>query len=120
MLGGSVRLVHCQVRDSAQFSTWLTWLNRFSRSLLRDNKHAVEKEQVAKLVRAVVEVGTFRGSGARTGVIPLSETIMRAVIAVAEHADDPFRPIFIQTLAEIGIFFNIFSPNDDLFQVSGH
>jgi rapamycin-insensitive companion of mTOR len=75
---------------------------------------------VAKLVRAVVEVGTLRDSGARTGVIPLSETVMRAVIAVAEHADDPFRPIFIQTLAEIGIFFNICSANGDLFQVSGH
>ncbi|KAF8798977.1 hypothetical protein BYT27DRAFT_7236610 [Phlegmacium glaucopus] len=73
------------------------------KSLLRDNKHAVEKEQVIKLIRAVVEVGTLRDSGARsgTGVIPLSETVMRAVIAVAEHAEDPFRPIFIQTLAEI-------------------
>ena len=29
---------------------------------------------------------------------------MRAVIAVAEHAEDPFRPIFIQTLAEISMF----------------
>ena len=59
-----------------------------------------------KLVRAVVEVGTLRDSGARsgTGVIPLSETVMRAVIAVAEHAEDPFRPICIQTLAEISRF----------------
>lgn len=87
MLGGCVRLVYCQVCDSAQYATWLNWFSRF---LLRDNKHAVEKEQVAKLVRAVVEVGTFRGSGARTRVIPLSETIMRAVIVVAEHAVDPF------------------------------
>jgi rapamycin-insensitive companion of mTOR len=107
------------VRDFVQYATWSNW---FSRSLLRDNKHAVEKEQVVKLVRAVVEVGTLRDSGARsgTGVIPLSETVMRAVIAVAEHADDPFRPIFIQTLAEIGIFFNICTPNNGLFQVSGH
>lgn len=103
------------MRDSTQYATWL---NLFSRSLLRDNKHAVEKEQVAKLVRTVIEVGTLRDSGARTGVIPLSETVMRAVIAVAEHADDPFRPIFIQTLAEIGIFFNLCSPNDDLFQLA--
>ena len=101
MFGGCVRLVYCQVCDSAQYATWVNW---FFRSLLRDNKHAVEKEQVAKLVRAVIEVGTLRDSGARTGVIPLSETVMRSVIAVAEHADDPFRPIFIQTLAEIGIF----------------
>ena len=77
---------------------------------------------MAKLVRAVVEVGTLRNSGARSGigVIPLSETVMRAVIAVAEHAEDPFRPIFIQTLAEIGIFFNICFPNGGLFQVSDH
>jgi rapamycin-insensitive companion of mTOR len=98
-------IVKCVI--SAQYATWLNW---FSRSLLRDNKHAVEKEQVVKLVRAVVEVGTLRDSGARsgTGVIPLSETVMRAVIAVAEHADDPFRPIFIQTLAEIGILKHLF------------
>ena len=106
MFGGCVRLVYCQVRDSAQYATCSNW---FSRSLLRDNKHAIEKEQVAKLVRTIVEVGNLRDSGSRTGIVPLSETVMRAVIAVAEHADDPFRPIFIQTLAEIGIFFNFCS-----------
>ena len=77
---------------------------------------------MVKLVRAIIEVGTLRDSNARsgTGVVPLSETVMRAVIAVAEHADDPFRPILIQTLAEISVFFsNLRSTNDDLFQVSG-
>ncbi|KAG1896327.1 Rapamycin-insensitive companion of mTOR, N-terminal domain-containing protein, partial [Suillus fuscotomentosus] len=33
--------------------------------------------------------------------IPLSEPIMRAFVAVAEHAEDPFRPVCVQTLAEM-------------------
>lgn len=108
-------MVYREVRGSAQYAAQF---NLLFRSLLRDNKHAVEKEQVIKLIRAVVEVGTLRDSGAMsgTGVIPLSETVMRAVIAVAEHAEDPFRPIFIQTLAEIGIFSTSIPRNDDLIQ----
>lgn len=72
------------------------------RSLTRDNKHTVEKEQVIKLIRTIVEVGTVRmATSGGSGVVPLSEPVMRAFIAVAEHAEDPFRPICIQTLAEI-------------------
>jgi rapamycin-insensitive companion of mTOR len=59
---------------------------------------------VIKLIRTIVEVGAVRadpGSGEVSGSVPLSETVMRAFIAVAEHAEDPFRPICIQTLAEI-------------------
>ncbi|KAF5369485.1 hypothetical protein D9758_002757 [Tetrapyrgos nigripes] len=70
------------------------------RSLHRDNKFAVEKEQVIKLIRAIIEVGVvFHDKGSKK--VPLSEPIMRAFIAVAEQADDPFRLICIQTLAEI-------------------
>ncbi|CAA7271328.1 unnamed protein product [Cyclocybe aegerita] len=74
------------------------------KSFLRDNKHAVEKEQAIKLIRMMVEISTSgRDAEAKTapGSIPISETVMRAVIAVAEHAEDPFRLICIQTLAEI-------------------
>ncbi|KAF4617458.1 hypothetical protein D9613_006099 [Agrocybe pediades] len=74
------------------------------KALMRDNKHAVEKEQVLKLIRAIVEVGTERHDSETKngpGVIPISEAVMRAVIAVAEHPEDPFRLICIQTLAEI-------------------
>ncbi|KAJ7761527.1 Rapamycin-insensitive companion of mTOR, N-term-domain-containing protein [Mycena maculata] len=74
------------------------------RSLTRDNKYLMEKEQVIKLIRTLVEVGTvrneFRGAGG-CGTVPLSGAVMRAFVAVAEHAEDPFRPICIQTLAEI-------------------
>ncbi|KDQ62311.1 hypothetical protein JAAARDRAFT_30208 [Jaapia argillacea MUCL 33604] len=73
------------------------------KSLARDNKHAIEKEQVIKLIRAIVEIGSEkrdpRGTGARS--IPLSEPVMRAFIAIAEQPDDPFKPICVQTLAEI-------------------
>ncbi|KAF8967140.1 Rapamycin-insensitive companion of mTOR, N-term-domain-containing protein [Flammula alnicola] len=74
------------------------------KSLLRDNKHAVEKEQVIKLIRVIVEIGTVRRDlevKSGPGVVPIAETVMRAVVAVAEHPEDPFRLICIQTLAEI-------------------
>ncbi|EGN98236.1 hypothetical protein SERLA73DRAFT_169260 [Serpula lacrymans var. lacrymans S7.3] len=74
------------------------------KSLARDNKHAIEKEQVIKLIRAIVEIGSERSERrgiTGTGMIPLSEPVMRAFIAVAEHTEDPFRPICVQTLAEM-------------------
>lgn len=75
-----------------------------NRSLARDNKHAREREQVIKLIRTIVDIVSEprdrRGvNGTKT--IPLSEPIMRAFVAVAEHAEDPFRPICVQTLAEM-------------------
>ncbi|KAL1715385.1 Rapamycin-insensitive companion of mTOR, N-term-domain-containing protein [Schizophyllum commune] len=69
------------------------------KSLTRDNKCAVEKEQVIKLIRTIVEVGSERSESAPR--VPLSESIMRAFIAVAEHIEDPFRLICVQTLVEI-------------------
>lgn len=80
------------------------WTQSFGRSLSRDNKHTVEKEQVIKLIRSVVEIGSLRrglNSAVGTGTVPLSEAVMRAFMAVAEHPDEPFRPICIQTLTEI-------------------
>ncbi len=74
------------------------------RSLARDNKHMIEKEQVIKLLRAIVEIGSQRstpGTAIGSGKVPLSETVMRAFIAVAEHPEDPFKPICVQTLTEI-------------------
>ncbi|KAF9475644.1 hypothetical protein BDN70DRAFT_883456 [Pholiota conissans] len=74
------------------------------KSLIRDNKCAVEKEQAIKLIRTVVEVGTQRRDAdtqGGPGVVPISETVMRAIVAVAEHPEDPFRLVCIQTLAEI-------------------
>jgi rapamycin-insensitive companion of mTOR len=69
----------------------------------------VEKEQVIKLIRTIVEIGAERRESplaAGAGIVPLSESVMRAVVAVAEHAEDPFRPICVQTLAEIRELFH--------------
>ncbi|KAF8627432.1 hypothetical protein AX17_006246 [Amanita inopinata Kibby_2008] len=74
------------------------------KSLCRDSKHAVEKEQVIKLIRAIIEIGTIRPettTASANRIVPLSESIMRSLIAIAEQVDDPFRPVCIQTLAEI-------------------
>ncbi|RPD54648.1 hypothetical protein L226DRAFT_535797 [Lentinus tigrinus ALCF2SS1-7] len=74
------------------------------KSLSRDNKHTVEKEQVIKLIRAIVEIGSERHpthSAIGSGNVPLSDAVMRALIAVAEYPEDPFKPICVQTLTEI-------------------
>jgi rapamycin-insensitive companion of mTOR len=74
------------------------------RSLALDNKHMVEKEQAIKLIRTVVAIGSQKRNSNHanyTGIVPLlSERIMRALIAIAEQPDDPFKFIAIQTLAE--------------------
>lgn len=64
----------------------------------------MEKEQVIKLIRAIVEIGSERRaprSGLGSGSVPLGEAIMRAFIAVADYPEDPFKPICVQTLTEI-------------------
>ena len=74
------------------------------RSLALDNKNTVEKEQVIKLIRTIVTLGSKRkdsNHASCTGTVPLSERVLRAFIAVAEQQDDPFRSVAIQTLSEI-------------------
>jgi large subunit ribosomal protein L17e len=64
----------------------------------------VEKEQAIKLVRTIVEVGTTRRDTSVSGgaaAIAISDAVLRAVIAIAENIDDPFRTICIETLTEI-------------------
>jgi rapamycin-insensitive companion of mTOR len=69
----------------------------------------LEKEQVIKLIRAIVDVGSLQNytrAAVGMGTVNLSEAVMRAMIAIAEHAEDPFRPICIQTLVEICKLFS--------------
>lgn len=94
------------VSASLNFSTqWILSTDHIAnRSLNRDIKYAVEKEQAIKLIRTMVEIGTTRrDSSISSGVavVPISDVVLRSVIAVAEHLDDPFRPICIETLTEI-------------------
>ncbi|KAH7915441.1 Rapamycin-insensitive companion of mTOR, middle domain-containing protein [Hygrophoropsis aurantiaca] len=85
------------------------------KSLVRDNKHVIEKEQVIKLIRSIVDIISDRerdyrrdrerrsstGSEMGVNIIPLSEPVMRAFVAVAEHSEDPFRSVCVLTLAEM-------------------
>jgi rapamycin-insensitive companion of mTOR len=57
-----------------------------------------------KLIRSIIEIGSdvaATNRAASSGAIPLSEPVMRAIIAIAEHPEDPFKNICIQTLIEI-------------------
>lgn len=94
-------IVKCVPSPSALFIASKTT----QRSLQRDNKHAKEKEQALKLIRTIIELSTTNRDGSiatnRIGTVHLSEAVMRAVVAVAEHPEDPFRPICIETLTEI-------------------
>jgi rapamycin-insensitive companion of mTOR len=96
------RLVHREVCFATlRVGPFLTFGHR---SLVRDSKYAVEKEQVIKLIRAIVEIGSSRrgpGAAVGCGTVPLSEAVMRAFMAVAEHPDEPFKLICLQTLTEI-------------------
>lgn len=75
------------------------------KSLARDNNFLVEREQVIKLIRAIVDIAAEQRDTRALGFIsiPLSEPVMRAFIAVADHAEDPFRSICVQTLAEMSL-----------------
>lgn len=91
------------------------------RSLCRDNKHAVEKEQAVKLIRTIVEIGSTRPESLAangSGIVPLSEPVMRSLIAIAEHIEDPFRYICIQTLAEIRQSFHEAMGDADYLMIS--
>jgi rapamycin-insensitive companion of mTOR len=63
------------------------------------------------LIRKVVEVGSkhptkadtgTKGKGVGLGSAPVSEAVIRALIAVADHPEDPLRFVCLLTLAEIG------------------
>ncbi|KAL5482443.1 hypothetical protein ACEPAI_9037 [Sanghuangporus weigelae] len=74
------------------------------KSLSRDNKYAAEREQALKFIRAIIDLGSDRRGThmfAGLGRVPLSEPVMRALIAIAEHPEDPLRQICCETLVEI-------------------
>ncbi|KAF2645104.1 hypothetical protein P280DRAFT_466340 [Massarina eburnea CBS 473.64] len=62
-------------------------------SLVKESKASVEREQALKFVRAFLDV--------KRGVEEISRSVIRIIVAVAEHTDDRLRNIAILTLTEI-------------------
>ena len=63
------------------------------RSLVKDRKADVEREQALKFVRAFLDV--------KDGVREISRAVVRTIAAVAEEHEERLRSICIETLAEI-------------------
>lgn len=65
----------------------------FNRSLIKDRKADLEREQALKFVRAFLDI--------KDGIRELSRAVVRTVVSIAEHGEDRLRPICLETLAEI-------------------
>lgn len=66
-----------------------------NRSLIKERKADVEREQALKFVRAFLDV--------KGGVREVSRGVVRTIAAVAEHGEDRLKAICIETLSEIMI-----------------
>jgi hypothetical protein len=62
-------------------------------SLVKESKASVEREQALKFVRAFLDI--------KNGVEEISRSIVRIIVAVAEHTDDRLRNIAVLTLSEL-------------------
>lgn len=63
------------------------------RSLIKDRKADLEREQALKFVRAFLDI--------KDGIREVSRAVVRTIVAIAEQGDDRLRPICLETLAEI-------------------
>ena len=65
----------------------------YLRSLIKERKADVEREQALKFVRAFLDV--------KNGTREISRAIIRTIASVAEHPEDRLKSMCIETLAEI-------------------
>lgn len=73
------------------------------RTLLRDRKSVMEKEQALKLIRAVLELNhKSSGSSAAPRRI-IGHGVVRALVAASEPTDEPMRNVYLETLTEMAI-----------------
>lgn len=82
-----------------------------SRTLSRDIKAVVEREQALLLLRAVTslphnDLNEFGTSHARSQLlaqkVPLTDGLVRAIVAIAENSQDAMWIVCMETLVEIG------------------
>lgn len=99
------RLIRHAVVDSKSIRPLVSPIEwHLVKSLSRDNKHAAEKEQVVKLIRAIINHGVEARdphSAPGMGRVALSDAIMRALIAVADDIEDTLHLVCIETIIEI-------------------
>jgi rapamycin-insensitive companion of mTOR len=72
-----------------------------TRTLLRDSRFDVEKEQALKLIRSIMEYGSQDESQEDL----ISVGVIRALIAASEHGEETLRHLYVETLAELGETF---------------
>ncbi|KAI8823473.1 Rapamycin-insensitive companion of mTOR, N-term-domain-containing protein [Fimicolochytrium jonesii] len=65
------------------------------RTLTRDQRYEVEKEQALKLVRSFLDMNG--------GADILPQSLVRSLVSLAESADDKFRGVCLETLCELAI-----------------
>jgi rapamycin-insensitive companion of mTOR len=70
----------------------IVWLNQCIRALVRDSQQDYEREQALKLIRAFVD---------NEALAYVPQSVVRALVAIAEQASDKLRNICLETLAEI-------------------
>ena len=63
------------------------------RSLVKEPKASIEREQALKFIRSFLDV--------KDGVAELSKAVLRTIVSVAEHHEDRLRNMALLTLAEI-------------------
>lgn len=68
------------------------------RSLAREQRFEFEREQAIRVIRHVIEI-----TNGRCKCQYAMEAVTRAVVSIAEQADDVFRNLCLETLCEIGI-----------------
>lgn len=72
---------------------------------MRDDRHITEKEQALKLMRAIMDVqyaGDIGGVNTNHGDSCLNTSVVRAMVAAAEHTDDKLSSVYLETLVELG------------------
>ncbi|KAJ1038031.1 hypothetical protein NDA10_005530 [Ustilago hordei] len=80
-----------------------------SRTLIRDNRFELEKIQAIKLIRAIIELAALPSISTAPDRLALdlqdllASGVVRALAAVAEHAEDKLRHISLETLAELAV-----------------
>ncbi|KAI0463068.1 hypothetical protein LJB42_003083 [Komagataella kurtzmanii] len=66
-------------------------------SLSKEAKNSMEKSEALKLIRAIAEIDK--------NIIFININIIKSLLAILDHEEDPFYPIVLETVCEFGLLF---------------